>query len=69
MRVGGIISQMQDASDTLLAWLDGSISFIDELEQPRLPYRPIPENGDCLLAVNRWLRIAGQNIANMYGWK
>lgn len=69
MRLGGLISQMEDASHTLLAWLDGELDFIDELEQPRLPYRPIPEDGDCLLSINRWIRIAGQNIANMFGYK
>jgi hypothetical protein len=69
MRIGGMVAQMQEAQQTVLAWINGELEFIDELEQPRLPYLPIPENGDCLLEVNRWLRIAGQNMANMFGFK
>lgn len=69
MRLGGLVSQMESNQQTLLDWLNGDLTEILELEQPRLPYRPIPENGDCLMELNRWLRMAGQNIANMFGVK
>lgn len=69
MRIGGLIGQLEDAVHTLHEWLNGEIERMDELEEPRLPYKPIPENGDCLLQINRWIRMAGQNIANMFGFK
>lgn len=69
MRIGGLISQTESNQETLHAYLDGTIDHIDELDAPRVPYVPIPENGDPYLMVNRWIRIAGQNIANMFGYK
>ncbi|MBQ8895096.1 MAG: beta-N-acetylhexosaminidase [Clostridia bacterium] len=69
MRIGGLISQTESNQQTLRDWLAGNIPAVEELEAPRLPYMPIPENGDPYLQLNRWIRIAGQNIANMFGYK
>ena len=69
VRIGGLISMAEQNQETLLEWLNGTRSQIDELEAPRIPYLPIPENGDPYLLQNRWLRIVGQNMANMFGVK
>ena len=69
VRIGGLISMAEQNQETLLEWLNGTRSQINELEAPRIPYLPIPENGDPYLLQNRWLRIVGQNMANMFGVK
>lgn len=67
LRIGGLIAQMEDAILTLKAWLNGEISHIEELEQPRLPYTEDGKDGERLLTLNRWERMAGQNLSNMFG--
>jgi len=66
MRLGSLISMIEHNGQTISDWLEGSLDRIEELEAPRLPYEPIPENGDPYIMVNRWLQICGQNMANMH---
>ncbi len=66
IRLGGLIAMIEHNRQTILDWLEGTLDRIEELEAPRLPYEPIPENGDPYIMVNRWLQICGQNMANMH---
>ena len=62
VRIGGMIAMIEQNRETLLEWVEGERDTIDELEAPRIPYLPIPENGDPYIYINRWIRIAGQNL-------
>lgn len=69
IRIGGIIGQLKTAKVEIRAYLDGERDAIEELEAPRIPYVNGGngyDNGSIL--VNRWERIAGQDISNMYGY-
>ena len=66
MRLGSLISMIEHNGETISDWLEGNLERIEELEAPRLPYEPIPENGDPYIMVNRWLQICGQNMANKH---
>ena len=70
MRLGGVISQLETAILTLNEWVDGKIEKIEELDAPRLPYIPnaTKENDGGIIQLNRWERMAGQNISNMFGF-
>ena len=66
IRIGGIIAQLKSAKFEILAYLNGERASIDALEAPRIPY--VSKSGDCDILVNRWERIAGQDISNMFGY-
>lgn len=70
MRLGGTISQLETASLTLKEWVNGTIKNIEELEADRLPYLPDSsiEIDGGVIQLNRWERMAGQNISNMFGF-
>ena len=68
MRIGGMIAQTQTAKIKLLEWIENGTE-IEELKQPRLPY--YVSEGQCdgeAIQLNRWERMAGQNISNMFGY-
>ena len=51
-------------------YLEGRLDRIEELEAERLPYGfggNVKADGDTVL-LNRWERIAGQVVSNMYGY-
>lgn len=69
IRIGGLIGQLKSAKFEIRAYLDGEREAIEELCAPRIPYVNGGngyDNGSIL--VNRWERIAGQDISNMYGY-
>lgn len=69
IRLGGLIGQLKSAKVEMRAYLDGERDAIEELEAPRIPYMSSGagyDNGSIL--VNRWERIAAQDISNMYGY-
>ena len=66
IRIGGLIGQLKTAKVEIQAYLDGEREAIEELEVPRIPYVDSKYPYDIL--VNRWERIAGQDISNMYGY-
>lgn len=70
MRLGGVISQLETTKLTLNEWINGEIDTIEELEAPRLPYLPnaTEDNDGGIIQLNRWERMAGQNISNMFGY-
>ena len=68
MRIGGMIAQTQTAKTKLLEWVEHSTE-IEELKQPRLPYYVSDAQCDGeAIQLNRWERMAGQNISNMFGY-
>jgi len=68
MRIGGMISQTETAKKRLLEWVNNGTE-IDELNEPRLPYHVTADKCDeSVIQLNRWERMAGQNISNMFGY-
>jgi hypothetical protein len=70
IRIGGMIGQLKTAKITLNRWLSGEIDKVDELEAPRIPCMSDKAKGydNGLLLENRWERIAGQDVTNMFGY-
>ena len=70
IRIGGMIGQLKTAKIVLNEWLDGKRKNIDELDAPRIPCMGEKSKGydNGLLLENRWERIAGQDITNMFGY-
>ncbi len=68
IRIGGLLAQLDTAQLLLAQWLDGTRDRLEELEAPRLAYGFPGDKGydSGILFVNRWERIAGQNISNMF---
>lgn len=68
IRIGGVIAQLESAEVLLGEWLSGDRERIDDLEAPRLPYDGKGNKGfdSEVLWVNRWERMAAQNISNMF---
>ncbi len=68
IRIGGVLAQLDTAQLLLREWLAGDRDQLEELEAPRLDYGLFGEKGydNGILFVNRWERIAGQNISNMF---
>ena len=70
IRIGGLLSQLETAQYLLGEYLDGRIDKIEELEAERLPYGfdgNVKADGETIL-LNRWQRMAGQDISNMFGY-
>ncbi len=70
VRIGGVLMQLDTAVYTLNRWLDGEIDRVEELEADRLEYWLTGNgnnDGGCLY-LNRWERMAGQNISHMVGY-
>lgn len=69
IRIGGLLCQLETAQTILDEWLEGSRQKVDELEASRLPYDGKTNKGydNDLILVNRWERMAAQNISNMFG--
>ena len=68
MRIGGMISQTETAKKRLLEWVNNGTE-IEELNEPRLPYHVTADKCDGdIIQLNRWERMAGQNISNMFGY-
>jgi hypothetical protein len=68
MRIGGMIAQTQTAKIRLLDWIENGTE-IEELNQPRLPYYVTDAQCDGeAIQLNRWERMAGQNVSNMFGF-
>ena len=70
LRIGGMIGQLETAKIVLNEWLEGKRDSVDELEAPRIPCMSSKAKGydNGLLLENRWERIAGQDITNMFGY-
>jgi hypothetical protein len=69
IRIGGLMAQLDTAQYMINEYLEGRLDRIEELEAERLPYGfdgNVKADGDTIL-LNRWERIAGQVISNMYG--
>ena len=71
IRIGGVLMQMDTAIYTINRWLNGEIDRIEELDAARLEYWPMGsyKNDGGSLNLNRWERMAGQNLSNMIGYK
>ena len=68
MRIGGMVAQTKTANTRLLDWIKNGTE-IEELTQPRLPYYVTDAQCDGeAIRLNRWERMAGQNISNMFGY-
>jgi hypothetical protein len=69
IRLGGLLAQLETTRRILKEWITGERQRIEELEAPRLPYAGEENKGydNGLIMVNRWERIAAQNISCMYG--
>ena len=70
IRIGGLYAQLETAQYLIVEYLDGRIDRIDELEAERLPYGfdgNVKSDGDTIL-LNRWQRMGGQDISNMFGY-
>ena len=71
LRIGGLVGQLKTAKIVLEQWVDGKREKVDELEEPRIPF-VINKNAkgydNGLLLENRWERIAGQDVTNMFGY-
>ncbi len=70
VRIGGVLMQLDTAIYTLNRWLDGEIDRVEELDAERLEYWLTGNgnnDGGCLY-LNRWERMAGQNISHMVGY-
>jgi len=68
IRIGGVLAQLDTAKYRLAAYLNGEVDRLEELEAERLPYI-FDGNGpedEKILRINRWERMAAQNISNMY---
>lgn len=70
IRIGGLKAQLKTAKIILNQWLDGKRDSIEELEAPRIPCMSEKSKGydNGLLLENRWERIAGQDVTNMFGY-
>ena len=70
VRIGGVTNQLDTAQYLIGEYLEGRIDRIDELEADRLPYGfdgNVKSDGDTIL-MNRWERMAGQDVSNMFGY-
>ena len=66
IRIGGIIQRFKATKRTLLDYLNGSLEFISELEQPRLKAateKNIWTDGEVVM-LNRWRRTNAQNLTD-----
>ena len=71
IRMGGLIGQLKTAGIILNEWLDGRIEKVEELEAPRIPVvtsDKVKGYDNGLLLENRWERVAGQDVTNMFGY-
>lgn len=70
IRIGGLIAELDTAEMLLLEWCEGKREQIEELEAMRLPYDGETNKGydNGILWVNRWQRIAAQNLSDMNGF-
>ncbi|MBR6322339.1 MAG: beta-N-acetylhexosaminidase [Lachnospiraceae bacterium] len=66
IRLGALSMRVTEAQEQLHEYLEGKISAIPELEEERLPYEEIPEDGDVTLAQNCWKRLATSSAFPVY---
>lgn len=58
IRIGGLLARMETAQRRLLAYAGGRIDSLPELEEERLPYRPVKDGEErTLCSCNTWRMI------------
>ena len=58
IRIGGLLARLESAKKRVEAWVNGEIDRLPELEEPRLPFRPVKEGEEhTLCACNSWTTI------------
>lgn len=58
IRIGGLLARLESAKKRVESWLNGEVDSLPELEEPRLPFRPVKEGEEhTLCACNCWKTI------------
>ena len=58
IRIGGLFARLESAKKRVEAWLKGEIDCLPEMEEPRLPFRPVKDGEEhTLCACNSWKTI------------
>lgn len=58
IRIGGLLARLESAKKRVESWLNGEVDSLPELEEPRLPFRPVKEGEEhALCACNSWKTI------------
>ena len=58
IRIGGLLARLESAKKRVESWLNGKVDSLPELEEPRLPFRPVKEGEEhTLCACNSWKTI------------
>ena len=58
IRIGGLLARLESAKKRVEAWVSGEVDSLPELEEPRLPFRPVKEGEEhTLCACNSWKTI------------
>lgn len=58
IRIGGLLARLESAKTRVESWLNGEVDSLPELEEPRLPFRPVKEGEEhTLCACNSWKTI------------
>ncbi|MDD6615968.1 MAG: beta-N-acetylhexosaminidase [Lachnospiraceae bacterium] len=61
IKLGGVITRLESSRRRLRSWLDGTVTVLEELEQPRLPYFPTEQSlhhdRNVSLCENQWNKI------------
>ena len=58
IRIGGLLARLESAKKRVESWLNGEVDSLPELEEPRLPFRPVKEGEEhTLCACNSWKTI------------
>ena len=58
IRIGGLLARLESAKKRVEAWVSGDVDSLPELEEPRLPFRPVKEGEEhTLCACNSWKTI------------
>ena len=58
IRIGGLLARLESAKKRVEAWVSGEVDSLQELEEPRLPFRPVKEGEEhTLCACNSWKTI------------
>ncbi len=58
IRIGGLLARLESAKKRVEAYVKGETDSLPELEEPRLPFRPVKEGEEyTLCACNSWSRI------------
>lgn len=61
IKLGGVITRLESNRRRIRSYLEGRVSALEELEQPRLPYFPtetsLHHSRDIALSENKWNNI------------